>query len=252
VLSYLSGDWRIFQPQKGHRWSLDDLVTAWVARRRVRVSEPQEFIDLGTGLGSVLMLLAWTYPEARLWGVEAQAARANRARRSLCYNGAEDRTTIVDGDIREAGTTLRHLLPRSPQLVTGTPPYFDATRTRAADDTEAAACRIEMRGGLEDYLGAALELVAPEGSCVLCYPSSEADRAELAARSLGLFLQERVDVIPKVGKPSLIVVDAFARGQTEVARSSVTVRDECGNWTPEFRAIRRDFGMPDVPPAKRA
>jgi len=30
-LCYLAGDWRILQRLRGHRWSLDDLVTAWFA-----------------------------------------------------------------------------------------------------------------------------------------------------------------------------------------------------------------------------
>ena len=28
-LCFLAGDWRILQRLGGHRWSLDDLVTAW-------------------------------------------------------------------------------------------------------------------------------------------------------------------------------------------------------------------------------
>ena len=30
-LCLLAGDWRILQKLRGHRWSMDDLVTAWIA-----------------------------------------------------------------------------------------------------------------------------------------------------------------------------------------------------------------------------
>ena len=43
-LCHLSGDWRILQRTDGHRWSLDDLVTAWVATRG---TAPARALDLG-------------------------------------------------------------------------------------------------------------------------------------------------------------------------------------------------------------
>src|SRR5688572_18306574 len=61
-LCFLAGDWRILQQVAGHRWSLDDLVTAWVAASVVAARSPARFVDLGCGIGSVLMLLAWRFP----------------------------------------------------------------------------------------------------------------------------------------------------------------------------------------------
>ena len=116
-LSFLCGDWRIFQKRRGHRWSLDDLVTAWVAiNERPRATHA---LDLGCGLGSVLLLLAFKLPGATLTGLEAQADRAEMARRSAAYNGIEPRCSVLTGDLRAhdfAGQTF--------ELITGTPPYF--------------------------------------------------------------------------------------------------------------------------------
>src|SRR5690348_3440530 len=69
-LCLLSGDWRILQRRDGHRWSLDDLVTAWVATRYAAPA-PERIVDLGCGIGSVLLMLAWRFPEATVAGVEA-------------------------------------------------------------------------------------------------------------------------------------------------------------------------------------
>src|SRR5512143_2988016 len=59
-LCWLAGDWRILQRIDGHRWSLDDLVTAWFAAEHAP-RPPRRFADLGCGIGSVLMLLAWRF-----------------------------------------------------------------------------------------------------------------------------------------------------------------------------------------------
>ena len=244
-LSYLAGDWRIFQPRRGHRWSLDDLVTAWVAAEQVTSVHPLRFVDLGCGLGSVLMLMAWAFPDASLWGLEAQSARASRARRSLRYNGASDRCTVVDGDLRDVGATLVPTLGAAPGVVTGTPPYFDPTATKRASDDETAGCRVEIRGGLEVYLDAANQILAPDGVVVLCYPASEGARAQSAAEARRLSLRERLTVVPRDAKPALIVVDVFRRVHGPVAHRTLTVRTLNGAWTEEFRAVRRRFGMPD-------
>ena len=48
-LCFLTGDWRLFQKQVGHRWSLDDLVTAWIATRRLDPAQALHALDLGNG-----------------------------------------------------------------------------------------------------------------------------------------------------------------------------------------------------------
>src|SRR5690606_4232492 len=63
-LCYLTGDWRIFQKLVGHRWSMDDLVTAWYALTHAPPHATTTF-DMGCGVGSVLMMVAWGLPQLR-------------------------------------------------------------------------------------------------------------------------------------------------------------------------------------------
>src|SRR4029450_4213972 len=110
-LCLLSGDWRIFQAPGGHRWPPDALVTAWPAAELVR---PARAADLGCGIGTVLMLLAWRFPAARFVGIEAEEEKAALARRSLRWNGCADRCEVRVGDLRDAALDGRF------DLVTGT------------------------------------------------------------------------------------------------------------------------------------
>lgn len=223
------------------------MVTAFVAVDALAPGERFDAVDLGCGLGSVLMLVAWAYPDCTVTGVEAQVARADRARRSLRYNGAAERCNVVDGDMR-AAIELRHRLPAPVRLVTGTPPYFDPAATNLSHDEEAAACRAEIRGGLEVYLDAGRTLLAPGGHLVLCYPHFSGQRAIDAASERGLHLDFRLTVIPAVGKPPLIVVDRFIvlhHAPAVTTERELVVRTSDGQWTPEFRQVRSRFGMPD-------
>jgi tRNA1(Val) A37 N6-methylase TrmN6 len=242
-LCYLAGDWRLFQKLRGHRWSLDDLVTAWIATRGVDPAAALRALDLGCGLGSVLLMVAWAVPSADVTGIEAQPDRAALGRRSIAYNGVADRCRILDGDLR---TTP---LPGRFDLVTGTPPYFPRGTGTESGKTHAAPARFEHRGGVEDYLAVAAEHVEPSGRIAICSSALECDRVTGAVRGLGLAHLDHWTIVPRAGKRPLIMVDVLARSGTATpAAHEQVVRDRDGRWTPELQRVRADLGMPATPP----
>lgn len=244
-LCFLAGDWRIFQPVRGHRWSLDDLVTAWFAAEQRRGREPRRIADLGCGLGSVLMLLAWRFPGAAAVGIEAEPARVALARRSLAWNGIGHRARVHHGDLREEVTVLER---NRFDLVTATPPYLAPGTATASRDPEIAACHLERRGGIEEYVAAAARLLATGGVFVTCAGSTQTRRVMPAATANGLTLLRRRDVVPRAGKPPLFSVWAMAPAREGLAatviESPLVVRDHEGRWTAEFRRVRSAMGMP--------
>jgi tRNA1Val (adenine37-N6)-methyltransferase len=241
TLSYLCGDWRLFQKRRGHRWSLDDLVTAWVAAPLGEAAGAREVLDLGCGQGSVLLLLAWRLPQSRVIGVEAQAERAALARRSIRYDGVEDRCEVREGDLRDPSVLPPEL--RVP-LVTGTPPYFPRGTGSESAAPHALPCRFEVRGGVEAYLEAAARWLSPQGVVVLCSAALERARVDPGARAAGLVRRDRLEVVPREGKAPLVLVDTFGRAPGPSSERTLVVRDRALQWTPEFRAVRSAFGMP--------
>ena len=128
-LCFLAGHWRIFQRVGGHRYSTDDVVTAWFAARAMRMAgiPVTRTLDIGCGIGSVLMMTAWKHPAATCVGVEAQSLSWAMACRSIRYNGASARVEARHGDLRDASVVPEGA---SFDLVTGTPPYFKITQTK--------------------------------------------------------------------------------------------------------------------------
>src|SRR5881227_518799 len=79
TLDYISGHFKIFQYSGGHRFSTDDVLTAWYATQWApRVDRA---MDLGSGIGSVALVVAWRLPGARIVTVEAQADSVRLARK---------------------------------------------------------------------------------------------------------------------------------------------------------------------------
>jgi tRNA1(Val) A37 N6-methylase TrmN6 len=242
-LCYLSGDWRILQRVGGHRWSLDDLVTAWVAFDQTRHAPPQRFADLGCGIGSVLMMLAWRFPTAHGIGVEAQELSADLARRSLAWNGIADRCEVRLGDLRDASIVAE---TRAFDLVTGTPPYLAPGTANESNRPQLGPCRFEHRGGIDAYCRAATRLLAPGGVFVACAGWLQVDRVDSDAERAGLRIDRRLDVVPRQGKTPLFSVYAMCPGPPRSAPriDVLVVRTASGDRSAPFRALREEMGLP--------
>ena len=248
-LCFLTGEWRLFQKQRGHRWSMDDLLTAWVAAPQLDTVRARTSLDLGCGLGSVLLMNAWRFPHLDVTGLEAQPDRAEMGRRSIAWNGADNRCRIVTGDLRDPAA-----LPDGLRfdVVTGTPPYFPLGTGSESDKTHAVPCRFEVRGGVEAYVAAAHRWLAPHGRFVVCTAAMEAPRVEASADVHGFHRLERLVVIPREGKDPLLHIDVLSRLPGAYQERSITVRDARSQWTTEFRVVRAAMGMPSPQPSHRA
>lgn len=243
-LCHLAGDWRILQLVSGHRWSLDDLVTAWFGAELLRETPPGRFVDLGCGIGTVLLLTAWRFPEALGFGIEAQAQSADLARRSIAWNGVESRCRVRCADLRETAS----LSGEGPcDLVTATPPYLPLGSAHSSTRPQWAGCHLEQRGGVEDFTEAAARLLAPQGWFVTCAAAAQVDRVARGAARAGLAVVRRMDVVPREGKDVLFSMWAMRpphhAGPLRIDRALV-VRDLLGRWTEEFRALRTGMGLP--------
>lgn len=222
----LTPEVRVWQREKGHRFSSDDVATAYVAWQAVPA--PKSFVDLGCGLGSVLLLLAWKTPSAHAVGIEAQAQSFALLSRNVEENGFGDRVTIHHGDLRDEAAIAR--LGHGFDLVTGTPPYFPPGRAIDALDEQRTRARMETRGGVEAYIETAVRLVRVDGVVVLCGDAEADARVMQAAPAHGARVVARCDVIPRSGRSTLFSVWTLRIGAGEgaLAVSSLTLRDDAG------------------------
>ncbi len=248
----LAGPYRVFQRRRGHRYSLDDTVTAWVAAQ-VRPAACSA-LDLGTGLGSVLLMLAHKLPAARLYGIEAQAESFELLARNCERNellGPLGRVTIARGDFREPEcmAAVSRALPKGVDLVTGTPPYQPPGSGTVSPDPQRAHARVELRGGVEAYLQAAARVLAPSGALVVCADARTPERVERAAEGCALAPVARLDVVPAAGKGALFSVwtllpAAATASMTFVRAPDFVARDAAGRRSAQALALRRFFDLP--------
>ncbi|MBK6516755.1 MAG: methyltransferase [Polyangiaceae bacterium] len=236
----LTPEVRVWQRAAGHRFSSDDVATAFCAFRAR--PDARRVLDLGTGLGSVLLLLAWKLPDAHLVGVEAQAASFELLRRNVARNGLEGRVAARHGDLREP-SSLRGV--GRFELVTGTPPYFPPGAALDALDAQRTFARVERRGGVEAYIDAAVPCLAPDGRLVLCGDARADARVLATTRELALTVLARCDVVPRAGKAALFSIWEICHGGAPRAPeiSTLTLRDALGRQTADASALREFSGF---------
>lgn len=248
-LDALSGHFRLFQLRDGHRFSTDDILTAWYGTSwcpAVRTA-----LDLGSGIGTVGMIVAWRLPGARLVTVEAQTRSVALARKSSRYNGVEDRYEIRAGDFREAGVIRED---ERFDLITGSPPYFPPGAGVESGHPQKLACRFELRGNVADYCATAARHLAPGGCFACVFPTEPAQlaRVEAGAQAAGLVIVRRRPVVFREGDPPLIALfglmraadlPEWFRGRTWV-EPELIIRARDGRIHPEYSAVKLAIGFP--------
>ena len=213
TLDILAGDWRIFQLRTGHRFSADDLLTAWTAVRANPAA--RQVLDLGAGIGSVGLLALWKLPTTRhLTMVEVQAVSHALACCTVAYNGLAARVTLHRLDLRDwPGGAF--------DLVTGSPPYIPVGRGVQPQHPQKAAARFELHGDIFDYCQAAARSLAAQGIFCFCHAADDA-RPEHAIRQAGLTLVHRQEVYFRASLPPRmgLFTCAWEGTRTDPPRSS--------------------------------
>jgi len=241
TLDGLTGSWIVLQRARGHRHSVDDVLTAYYA---LHVSPRVDtHLDLGTGIGTVGLLVLWGLGEhACLTAVEAQEVSHRLLLANVAANGLGARVRALHGDLRAFAEPVHF------PLITGSPPYFPIGTGIVPRDSQKAHARFELRGDVSDYAQAAARQLTPDGWFVFCFPTPQKQRALAAVASAGLKVARLCDVIPRETLPPLFSLFA-CRFPEFVAETTIddafVVRRRDGELSPAMRRVRAGFGFGD-------
>jgi tRNA1(Val) A37 N6-methylase TrmN6 len=173
--SLLDGRVKVAQPADGYRVAIDAVLLA----AAVDAASGASVLDLGCGVGSVGLCLAWRRPDLMITGIDREPVFAAAARANAATNGMNDRLQIVESDVRNP-------LPRKFDHVAMNPPYLKAgTATVSAHPLKAAATA-ESEAKLTDWIAAARDALKPGGILTLIHRADRLDDVLAAvSRSFG-------------------------------------------------------------------
>ena len=267
TLDWLCGHYRIFQYATGHRFSADDVLCGWFAT--THAPRVDRALDLGSGIGSVALTVAWRLPGAAMATIEAQDISVRLARKSIAKNGLAGRVTPYLGDLRDEALVDDVVARHGPfDLVTGSPPYWALGSALPAQHPQAVPARLEVRGDIFDYARAAARALAPGGVFSCVFQASQDARVRRALDDAGLallvvrFVRFKADATAAESGISLYVacrkVDVprgFHGGVAgkPVVEPDLVLRTACGKVHPEYATVRLQYGFPpgDADPDER-
>lgn len=202
------------------------------------VTKAQRILDIGTGSGLIALMCAQRNPRAHITAIEPHQPSYEQAQYNAAQSPWAQRLTVLY-------TTLQqHSAPLYDAIVTN-PPYFLAGTT--APDTARHHARHTEGLSPQDLLGGILRLLAPHGTVALILPTQEGQAFQALTATQGLTLTHLTEVHGRASKPVERLLMAFRRIDASTApprciRTSLAIdTDQRNHWTPEYRALTRDF-----------
>ena len=237
TLDRLTADWHIFQLRRGHRYSTDDLMVAWLASRVA--PDARRLLDIGAGIGSVGLLTLWNMAaDAHLTMVEVQEVSHCLARKTVAFNGLDGRVALRHGDLRDESSVPERA---AFDLVTGSPPYIPLGKGVVSPVPQRAGARIELRGDVFDYCRTAARAMCPDGWFCLAHAAAD-PRPEAAIEAAGLRVRHRADVYFREGRAPTIAVFAAAFDGAREDLPPIVIRGRDGVFSDQYQAIRSRTG----------
>lgn len=224
--------YRIIQNPEKFCFGMDAVLLSGFARAK----DGARVLDMGTGTGIIPILMEAKTEAAHLTGLEIQEESADMARRSVALNHLEDKITIVQGDIKEAGAIFG---AASFDVVTCNPPYMIGQHGLQNPDAPKAIARHEILCTLEDVIAQAAKVLKPGGNFFMVH------RPFRLAEILVLLHQYKLEpkrmqlVYPYVDKePNMVLIEANRGGKPRMTvEKPLIVYKEPGVYMPEIYDI---------------
>jgi tRNA1Val (adenine37-N6)-methyltransferase len=231
----------ILQKRHGYRFSLDAVVLAdFVTRLQSKSKAHKEirYLDLGTGCGIILILLAKWGKGLTGYGVEIQQPLTDMARRNLQLHSLQERFEILWLNLKDLPS---HLPGASFDWITSNPPYRKVDSGRINPDPRKALARHELAASLEDLCRVMAHLLRDKGRAFVVYPASRFAGLVDRLRRVGLEPKTVRPVYPKPGeKACWVLVEAVRNGKEELSlERPLFVEEAQGGYTDEVQAMFR-------------
>jgi tRNA1(Val) A37 N6-methylase TrmN6 len=227
--SLLDGRVQVAQPAEGYRVALDAVLLA----AAVDAAEGATVLDLGCGVGSVGLCLAWRRPDLVITGLDREPIFVATARANAARNGFADRLDIIEADVRAP-------LPRKFDHIAMNPPYLKAgTATISAHPLKAAATA-ESEAKLADWIAAARDALQPGGVLTLIHRADRLDDV-LAGVSRSFGGIAILPIHPKQDRPAKRIILRAQLGSREpmAILPGLILHEEDGAFTAAADSILR-------------
>ena len=226
----LGGRITIRQPASGYRVAIDPVLLA--AAAPVRPGE--RVLDLGAGVGAAALCLAARVPGCTVLGVELDPDLVALATHNAAANRLDARVAFTARDLRdliaEPGESFDQVLAN--------PPFLPGDR--AQPDQRLSAATVEVAGGIESWIAAALHMLRHKGSLTLIHRADRLDQilALVHGHAGGIVV---FPLWPHAGEDAKRVLVRARKGSAQPLRlaAGLVLHDRDGGFGADAEAVLR-------------
>ncbi|MDB5478297.1 MAG: methyltransferase, partial [Alphaproteobacteria bacterium] len=166
--SLYQGRCTLEQPAKAYRFGTDAMLLAASIHAKPR----EKVLELGCGVGAVLLAGHVRLPKTRFVGIEREAKYAELAQKNVERNKAGELVSIIKGDIADKAL-FKNL--GSFDHVIANPPYYETGRHSGALGLLRRVARQHEPDDLEMWLQSANRFLKPKGSVIFIHSAEKLD-----------------------------------------------------------------------------
>jgi len=218
----LGGRILLLQPRTGYRAAIDSVLLA----SAIPAVAGDRVMDLGSGVGSASLCLAYRVKGCYIEGIELQSPLVSIGDRNISLNGFDERVRFVLGDVSRVGTFSG---PRFDHVMIN-PPYLPASRGQPTSNPDRA--KIEVGIGLREWVYAAASVIRDGGTLTFIHRADRLDELLANVREVAGDISV-FPIWPSFGKEARRVIvkgRKGSRGPTKFC-AGLVLHDDEGQYT---------------------
>lgn len=234
----LGGRLRLLQPRRGHRFGHDAILLA----AATGASAGERAVDLGAGVGTAGLALAWRVPGVAVTLVEIDEDLAALAAENARRNGLADRVNAV---ALEVGAPARAfaaagLAEGCARRVLMNPPFHDEGRANVSPDPRRRLAHAASPAAISVWVATAVRLLAPGGALSIIWRADGLSDVT-AALTDKLALDAVLPIRPRAGAEPIRILVRAVKGKygRNAVLPALDLNDAEGRPTAEAEAVLR-------------
>lgn len=206
------------------------ILGAWFSNR---VRDKQRILDIGSGTGLQMVMLAQK-TDSEIDGIEIDSEAYTQLVENIATSPWSNRLTAFEGDAR----TFK--FPRKYDFIISNPPFFENDLHSHSASKQKAMHSTELK--LTELLGIIAEKLNPEGSFGVLLPYHRWEYFTRVCEESGFHLHEKLFVRQSPTYPPFRTILHFTAIPHFVSEESeLIIRDSNRNYTPEFSNLLSDY-----------
>ena len=214
------------------------LFGAWMAEE-VRSQESgvgsQQSLDIGTGTGLLLLMLAQKNPGVEIIGVEIDEDAWKQAKENINSSPWKNRIDVLEGDVKD------HNFPEKFDLIISNPPFYE-NEIRSATDSKNIAHHSENLT-IKELLVIIKDNLSKTGSFFLLLPYKRNEEIKKLFKDQQLHISKIILVRQSVNHEyfRIFIKGSLIAEEKETEFDELSIRDGKQQYTNEFVNLLKDY-----------